>query len=468
MKLKKLILFFLASVLVSILASCSNSQYVNFYNYDGTLLWQTPYHKNMVLTYEGETPTKEKDNIYEYIFSGWNHSLNEVSTYRNFYAQYNKEFRSFNVAFYNYDKSLISTVKATYGTSVIEKAPKKPTRPNSLREHYYFSGWGDVDLSYITQDIKVVAQFSTIECFKIEYKDYDDSLLNTEYIEKGSSSDYTINNNRILDDEHYYVFSNWSESVSNVQCDMIVKAIYKTVNACTVTFKNYDGKILGTDKGPEGFDAKYSGSIPTKSSYSSGYYTYSYKFSGWDISLNNIRNNKTATAQYSESSIYYNRDYENALEKIRYNARNSLYDNETGKYFKGFDVYGTSTKLIAGYGEVDGTTNTVDLYYALSTYQNGYWAGGSITIYFNPNKPGKYDVYYVYVMAGSKVAFGYFDIYSSFGPSSSISFTEITNLSSASDSLHADMASNLVKTCLTSAKSCSWIDTRNLGFNNYY
>ena len=37
--------------------------------------------------------------------------------------------------------------------------------------------------------------------------------------------------------------------------------------------------------------------------------------------------------------------------------------------------------------EVDGTTNTVDLYYALSTYQNGYWAGGSITIYFNPNKP---------------------------------------------------------------------------------
>lgn len=467
MKLKKLISLFLAVVSIITLVSCNNHQYVNFYNYDGTLLWQTPYSKDMILTYEGETPTKEKDNIYEYTFSGWNHSLYEVSTYRNFYAQYNKEFRSFNVTFCNYDNSIISTVRATYGTSVVDKAPENPSKPNSLREHYYFSGWGDVDLSYITQDITVVAQFSNIECFKIEYKDYDDSLLNTEYIEKGSSSDYTINKYRVADDDHYYVFSNWSDSVSNVQCDMIVKAIYKTVNACTVTFKNYDGSVLGTDKGPEGFDAKYDGSTPTKSSYTSGYYTYSYRFSGWDISLNNIRSNKTATAQYYESSTYYNPDYESALNKIRTNAKSDSFDYETGRYYKGFDAYVSSTKLIAGYGEVDGTTDTVDLYYAFSTYQNGYWAGGSVTIFFNSKKPGTYNVFYSYVMGGVAVAFGYFDIYSGFNSSSSILFTQITNLSSASDSAHADMASSLIKTCLTSAKSCSWIDTKNLGFDNY-
>ena len=124
MKPKKFTSFLLISVSIISLPSCGDPQYVNFYNYDGTLLWRTPYSKDMILTYEGEIPTKEKDNIYEYTFSGWNHSLYEVSIYRNFYAQYDKEFRSFNVTFCNYDNSLISTVRATYGTSVIDKAPE--------------------------------------------------------------------------------------------------------------------------------------------------------------------------------------------------------------------------------------------------------------------------------------------------------------------------------------------------------
>ena len=459
---------FMPAIVAACLSSCSSTQYVNFYNYDGTLLWQTVYSEGMNLVYGGETPKKDKDDVYEYSFSGWNHSLYEVGIYKNFYAQYDRNFRTFNVTFCNYDNSLISTVEAKYGTSVLDRTPSEPSKPNSEREHYYFSGWGDIDLSYITTDVRVVAEYSTVPCYKIDFVDYDNTYLHTEYIEKGSSSSYTIDRSREADSDHYYVFSKWSESVTNVQCDLTVVAEYKLVNAYTVTFKNYDGSILGTDRGPEGFTAKYSGKTPTRSGYTSGYYTYSYSFSGWDISLSNITSNKTATAQFNQSSTYYNADYENALDKIRSNARSSSYDSDTGRYYKGFDAYVTSTQIIAGYGEVDASTDTVDLYYALTTYQNGYWAGGSVTIYFKPHQPGTYDVYYKYAVAGSTAAFGYFDIYSSFSSSSSINFDGFTNLtSSTTESQHASMARNLVSTCLASAKSCSWIDTKNLGFDNY-
>lgn len=468
MKNNRLIRFLAPAFSLVCLASCSQTQYVNFYNFDGTLLWQTTYSEGMSLVYGGETPKKDKDDVYEYTFTGWNHSLYEVGIYKNFYAQFDRDFRTFSVTFCDYDNSLISTIQTKYGTSVLDKVPSNPSKPNTDREHFYFSGWGDVDLSYITADVRAVAEYSTTPCYKIDFLDYDNTLLHTEYVEEGLSSSYTIDKSMAVDSDHYYVFSNWSVSVDNVRCDLKAVAEYKIVNACTVTFKNYDETVLGTDKGPEGFTAKYNGSTPTKSGYTSGYYIYSYSFSGWDISLENIKNNKTAIAQFSQSSTYYNADYENALDEIRTKAKDGTYSSDTGRYYKGFDAYVTSTKIIAGYGEVDASTDVVDLYYALTTYQSGFWAGGSVTIYFKPHKPGTYNVFYKYAADGSTVAFGYFDIYDSFSSSSSVSFNGFTNLStSTTESQHASLARNLVSTCLTSAKSCSWIDTKSLGFSNY-
>lgn len=467
MKIKKLFAFALLSFITISLTACGDPTYVNFYNYDGTLLWQTPYSKNMILTYDGATPTKEKDDIYEYTFNGWNHELNEVATYKNFYAQYEKKYRSFDVKFLNYDNSLISKISVEYGKSALDHAPINPTKPNTLNEHYYFAGWGDEDLSYITRDVEVVAEYSCIECYKVEFRDYDDSILKTEYIEKGSSSNYTINKYREADDNHYYVFSNWSESPTNIQCDMIIKAVYKIVNAYTVTFKNYDGNILATDKGPDGFTAKYKGETPNKPGYSIGYYTYSFKFSNWDISLTNIKSNMTAVAQYKETYTYYNANYEKALNSIRTNAKNTSYDGDTGRYYKGFDLYVSSDKLIAGYAEVDASTDIVDLFYSLSTYKNGIWGGGSVTIFFKPHEPSEYNVYFKYVYDGATVAFGTFDIYSNFNSYTSISFNGFTNFSTVSESSYSNLAASLVKTCLTSAKTTSWIDTKNLGFTNF-
>lgn len=454
---------FLFLLIIMGLVGCNAPEYVNFYNYDGTLLWQTEYQEGMYLTYDGETPTKLEDDIYQYTFVGWNHNLEEVDTYKNFFAIYEAEYKTFKVSFYDYDNSYIYSTDVRYGEGVSE-LPANPIRENDQKVHYYFAGWGDVDLAYITEDVKCVAEYTEVPCYEIQYRDSDNKLLKTEYIEKGGSSSYTINTVKEASDTEYYVFSNWSHEVKDVTGDMIVYAEYDTIEACTVTFKNYDGTVLSTVKGPKGFTAVYNGYTPTKPSETSGYYKYSYSFSGWDISLSNITSNVTATAKFSSSSKYYNPTYLNALSEIRSNA--TSYDTDTGRYYRGFGLNGSASGIVTGYAEYDSSTMVVDLYYAVVSYSGGSYGGGMVTIFFDLDEPGTYYCTYKYSYNGSTAATGMFNISSYWSSSSSVNFTSFYS-SSGSEYQHASLAAQLVSQCLSSAASTSWIDTNALGFYYY-
>ncbi|MFA6829148.1 MAG: leucine-rich repeat domain-containing protein [Bacilli bacterium] len=82
--------------------------------------------------------------------------------------------------------------------------------------------------------------------------------------------------------------SDSSDSVS-------AEVFYKT------TFYNYDGSLLYTGSVSEGQDAVYGGETPTKKSDSQ----FSYTFTGWDRSLENIMADTAFTAQYSNSLNTY-------------------------------------------------------------------------------------------------------------------------------------------------------------------
>lgn len=282
------------------LVGCGKPEYVYFYNYDGSLLYRAQYDEDRVLTYDGLEPVREDDDIYTYKFSGWNHELTEAAQYKNFFAVYEKDFKTFTVEFYNYDKTFLFKTVAKYGHAV-DAIPENPKRDGGLRNKYYFAGWGDVDLGYITKDTKCYAQYTNVECFEVQYRDIDDTLIATEYIEKGLGSDFVTNIVKEANENEFYVFSNWSEPVSNVTSDMVVYAEYKTVEACTVTFLNHDGTVLKTEKVPKGSDVEYYGTNPYKPSYQSGDYIYSYTFSGWSSSLNNITTDITVQAQFNSS-----------------------------------------------------------------------------------------------------------------------------------------------------------------------
>lgn len=329
--MKKIPLLVCTSMLLAGVSSCSQTpRYVKFFNYDGTLLWQTEFHDGMKISYGGKTPEKPADDIYEYTFSGWNNPLGYYS-YLTYYALYNKDYRSFQVTFLNYDSTLLKTASVKYGQNAYSFAPENPTRKNEGKKHYRFSHWEGEDLSYITSDSSCLAVYNEIECFEIRYYDYDGSLINIEYVEKGGNSSYTYDNIREADSNHLYVFSGWDSSVTNVQCDMVVTATYSLVDAYIVTFKNWDGTILGTIKVPRGFTAQYNGAKPTKPQVTSGDYIYTYSFAGWDKSLVNVSRNFETTAQYDTSS--YNFRYPEIITELK------QYLRDHGGYTEGYYSY---------------------------------------------------------------------------------------------------------------------------------
>ena len=450
----------IAIISLLILVSCGKKYHVKFVDHDGTLLYETTVRKGELVEYKGELPKKAADK-YLYDFCCWDYPIDyPIYEDKVITALYSKQISDIVVTFCDYDGTFLYSTSVQYGQE-LNDFPANPSRKGEKRANYYFSGWGDVDFSYITKNIICYAQYEKKECYEIQYRDDDGSLLNVEYIEEGRNSEYIINTIKESNENEYLVFSNWSEPVTNVTCDMVVFAEYNKVEACIVTFENYDGTILGTDKGPKGFDAEYSGPTPKRMTEVSGDYTYTYSFSGWNISLDDITSNVTAKAQFTSRSKYYNAKYEAALETIRVHADN--FNSETGKYHILIDTTTTSSGLGLGYAEYDSSDNVVDLSYCLMT-ADGYC---SIEIFFDLHKPGSYSVYYKYVVGDYTTAHGTLNISGSWNSYSNASFKYFSNYGSLSKDSHATLASSLISTCLYKASTIYWIDLNALGFSNY-
>lgn len=78
--------------------------------------------------------------------------------------------------------------------------------------------------------------------------------------------------------------------VGGCSCSMTTSIDY------TVSFKNYDGSLLGETTVKKGQDAVYNGPTPTRGETTE----YTYSFTGWDQPLTNITSDCVRVAQYSE------------------------------------------------------------------------------------------------------------------------------------------------------------------------
>ena len=114
--------------------------------------------------------------------------------------------------------------------------------------------------------------------------DYDGTIIDSEKrIDYGRSATAPIAPARLG-----YTFVGWDKSFNNITDDLIVTATYN-INKYTVTFKDHDGKTLGTPQSIEyGSDATSEAS-PTRSGYT---------FTGWDKAFKNITDNLIVTAAY--------------------------------------------------------------------------------------------------------------------------------------------------------------------------
>ena len=286
--------------------------HIEFRNYDNTLLYKNDIPIGTYASYEGDTPTKESTDLYDYTFTTWDKPQNNVIKDTVFYAQYQNHPREFKVTFQNYNfNTLYVTYVARGETAYFIGA--KPTRESDERCIYTFSGW-DKPLTNIQEETTFIAQYDETPVeYRVDFRNYQGDLLYTDYVVYGQAAEYRgLTPTKEGTTSYDYVFDGWSDSIDFITEDKEVVARFKQVPVSIVCkFVNYNQTELYVDFVSFGGTADYKGPAP----YREPDENYVYTFAGWDKELTNIVEETTFTATYTSEERkfvvkFYNYDDE--------------------------------------------------------------------------------------------------------------------------------------------------------------
>lgn len=143
---------------------------VVFKNYDDSILYSTSVVKNETAVYGGETPTKPSDEQYQYVFDGWDKSLENIEADTTFVAQYVKT-NDYVVNFYNDDGTTLLLRKYVKSGDSVTYDGETPTKAATYDYRYSFKGW-DKSFENITSNLDVKATYdegSNIDSFTINF-----------------------------------------------------------------------------------------------------------------------------------------------------------------------------------------------------------------------------------------------------------------------------------------------------------
>ena len=332
---------------------------VVFENWDGTKLSKQTYHYGDAIK-APSAPTKASDNIYDYVFSGWDKELicdgNMIIT-----AEYTSKYIDYTVVFENWDGTKLSKQTYHYGDAI--KAPSAPTKASDNIYDYVFSGW-DKEL-ICNGNMTITAEYKqTYIDYAVVFKNWDGTKLSKQTYHYGDTIKAPVAPTKASDNIYSYVFSGWDKELI---CDgnMTITAEYTSKYIdYTVVFKNWDGTELSKQTYHYG-DAIKAPSAPTKASDN----IYDYVFLGWDKELI-CNGNMTITAEYTSKYIDYTvvfKDWDGTeLSKQTYHYGDTVQEPDAPT--KESDVYGN---YIFNGWDKKVTTCTADVTYT-ATYALEY------------------------------------------------------------------------------------------------
>lgn len=204
---------------------------------------------------------------------------------------------TYQVKFYDWDGTVISTQTVTEGESAV--LPENPTK-----EGYDFLGW-DKSVANIRENTEFFADFEKKQ-YTVVFVDWENQLIEVKNFEYGdilTTPEYT--------NIQGYTFEGWDEIIKGntiVTSNMVVSAKYE-INTYTVNFYDFDGNVIETQKVEYGSDAV----APELETSSDGK-----QFAGW-FNPEEYQNVEHDTAIYP--SYYFNETTE--IPKVNY---------QTGEY----------------------------------------------------------------------------------------------------------------------------------------
>lgn len=133
---------------------------VKWVNYDGTVLEEDNLSYGVIPSFDGNTPIKNKDDQYSYVFSSWSPEIKSVSEDATYTATFTNQVNIYDIVFKNYSGEVLQTSQLPYGAMPIYNGdtPYKYPDENGI---YVFSSWYP-SLSEVTKDITYTATFSSL------------------------------------------------------------------------------------------------------------------------------------------------------------------------------------------------------------------------------------------------------------------------------------------------------------------
>ena len=272
-----------------------------FYDYDGTLLYQTVVYKGDSVPYVGKTPHRPIDvaNKIGYLFTGWDKSQNDITVDTDFYPEFIAK-PMIAATFVDYQGNTLYVAELIAGTKAEYKG-ETPTKPTNyeLQLKYEFIEWSPSINTAIEDNTIFTPVFKEIAIYKVEWKNYDGTVLKTDYYDKGQYATYTGETpTREPDAQYVYTFSGWSPNPVNtvINSNQVFTAGYSLKALCKITWVNYDGTVLLEKGVGQGEDAVYDGETPTRPNDAQ---YKNYVFTGWDKETTNVTGNMTVKAQFT-------------------------------------------------------------------------------------------------------------------------------------------------------------------------
>ena len=210
----------------------------------------------------------------------------------------------YKITWENWDGTVLDTDTVKAG-QVPEYTGNKPTRPADSNYTYTFKGWSP-SIAAAKENKTYTAQYTKKEnagMCTIIWKNWDGKVLRTDSVKNGTTPSYGGTPTRPDDSNYTYTFKGWSPTIVAANANATYTAQYtatsKPIGSTTysITWKNWDGKVLRTDTVEKGKTPSY-GSTPTRPADSN----YTYTFNGWNPSVVAATANATYTAQYTATA----------------------------------------------------------------------------------------------------------------------------------------------------------------------
>ena len=152
--------------------------------------------------------------------------------------------------------------------------------------------------NYVNHQCQNCQEFSPL----VVFKDYDGTVLSSEYYYLGDPITEPEAPSREADNAYTYTFIGWDKEVVACEGDAVYTAVYNaTPIEYTVIFKNYDGSELLRNAYHYGDAVVAPSSVPKKPADS----RYEYIFAGWDSAVGSCDGDKVYTAVFTSEFIEY-------------------------------------------------------------------------------------------------------------------------------------------------------------------